>query len=188
MNPRWAFCWMLLVVLSGCSRTAPSGRAQDLDGNPVDPITTTGAKAIVLIFMRTNCPIANRLAPEIRQIQQNFAPRGVEFFTVYPDPDEPADAIRVHQKDYAVDCMAIRDPGHLLVKQAQASVTPEAAVFNSQRQMVYRGRINDQFVDFGKTRSEPTSHDLVNALEAILNNQPVPNPTTKAIGCFIADL
>ena len=76
----------------------------------------------------------------------------------------------------------------MLVQRVQAKVTPEAAVFTPSGQMVYRGRINDQFVDFGKTRPEPTSHDLVAALEATLNNHPVPTPTTKAIGCFIADL
>jgi hypothetical protein len=66
-------------------------------------------------------------------------------------------------------------------------VTPEAAVFVSG-QIVYRGRIDNRYVAFGKTRPAPTAHDLEAALETILKGKPVTNATTTAIGCFIPDL
>ena len=54
--------------------------------------------------------------------------------------------------------------------------------------MVYRGRIDDRYVDFGKARAEATQHDLLDALQAVVEGQPVPNPRTKSVGCYIVDL
>ena len=55
-------------------------------------------------------------------------------------------------------------------------------------ELVYRGRIDDRYVDFGNTRARATQHDLRQALDAVLSGEPVANPRTKAVGCFIADL
>ena len=65
--------------------------------------------------------------------------------------------------------------------------TPEAAVF-ADGELVYRGRIDDRFVDFGKTRAAATTHDLAFALQAILDGRPVPESRTRAVGCFIPEL
>jgi hypothetical protein len=54
--------------------------------------------------------------------------------------------------------------------------------------MVYRGRIDDRFVAFGKTRAAPTTHDLDQILEEIIRGKSISNKTTTAIGCFISDL
>ena len=56
------------------------------------------------------------------------------------------------------------------------------------RELVYLGRIDDRYVDFGKTRAAATTHDLAGALEAILDGRPVPESRTRAIGCFIPEL
>src|SRR5258706_7607896 len=45
-------------------------------------------KTIVCLFTRTDCPISNSYAPEMRRIHEKFSPRGVAFYLVYPDPDE----------------------------------------------------------------------------------------------------
>ena len=55
-------------------------------------------------------------------------------------------------------------------------------------EMIYRGRIDDRYTDFGKYRPAPTTHDLSDALEATLIEKPVARKFTKAIGCYIGDL
>ena len=106
---------------------------------------------------------------------------------VYPDPGEPLQAIRQHLADFEFPGRAARDPEHALVEKTQANVTPEAAVF-ADGEWVYLGRIDNRFVDFGKTRAAATTHDLAGALEAILDGRPVPASRTPAVGCFIPDL
>ena len=67
-------------------------------------------------------------------------------------------------------------------------MTPEAAVFTPALELAYRGRIDDLWVDLGKSRPAPTKHDLDTALEAVLDGKPVPEAATPAIGCFIQPL
>ena len=61
-------------------------------------------------------------------------------------------------------------------------------VVDSTGKLVYRGRINNFYEDFGKPRRVITQHDLRNALNALLAGKPVPQPRVKAIGCFIPKL
>jgi hypothetical protein len=73
------------------------------------------------------------------------------------------------------------------VKLAAATITPEAAVFVDGR-LVYRGRIDDRFVELGRERPAPTQRDLFDALTAIVAGKPAPHPKTQAVGCYISDL
>ena len=159
----------------------------DLSGRRIEPLEQSEAAATVFLFLRTDCPISNRYAPEIRRLHDRFAPSGVEFWMVYPDPGEPLQAIRQHLADFEYPGRAARDPEHALVKKTKATVTPEAGVF-VDGELVYLGRIDNRFVDFGKTRAAATTHDLADALQAILDGRPVSESRTRAVGCFIPDL
>ena len=162
---------------------------QTLTGAPVDALQAPkGTTAIVFLFTSTDCPISNRYAPEVRRIAETFASKGVTFRLVYPNPAETAAAIREHMSAfaYAGATEALRDPTHALVKFAGATVTPEAAVYTGGR-IVYRGRIDDRHVDLGVERPAATRRDLFDALTAIVAGKVVAQPTTQAVGCFIAD-
>ena len=163
---------------------------QTLAGASVDALQApAGTKAIVFLFTSTDCPISNRYAPEVRRIVERFAPQGVVFRLVYPSPSENAAAIREHMKVFSYEGAmgAFRDPTLALVKFSGATITPEAAVYAGGR-VVYRGRIDDRYVDLGLERPAPTKHDLADALAAVVAGKPVQQATTQAVGCFIADL
>jgi len=180
--PPW-FAAVFLVLAA----TAPV-RVVDLDNRVVDPFRlTAGAKAVVFVFTATDCPISNRYAPEIQRLRQMYGDKGVRFFLVYPNPADTPALIRDHAKafGYAPDAL-LRDPKQALAKAAKVTIAPEAAVFVEGR-LVYHGRIDDRFVDFGLDRPEPTVHDLDEALAAVLAGRPVPHPVTQAVGCYLAD-
>ena len=163
----------------------------DLAGAPVDPLPGPGAGPAVLVFVRTDCPVANRYAPELRRLNERFASRGVSFWLVYADAAETPEMIRRHQADFGLGFRALRDPRHELVRAAQATVTPEAAVFVGDPagpRMVYRGRIDDRYVDFGRMRPEPRKRDLQEALQALAAGSTLTPRTTTAVGCSIAPL
>jgi hypothetical protein len=162
---------------------------QALSGAPLDALTApAGTKAIVFLFTSTDCPISNRYAPEVRRLVEAFGSKGVVFRLVYPNPSEDAKAIREHMTAYAYAGVVegVRDPALALVKFVGATITPEAAVVVGGR-VVYRGRIDDRFVDLGRERPAPTARDLFAALTAIVAGKPAPHATTQAIGCFISD-
>lgn len=156
-----------------------------LGGSRVDPLADPKAKAVVLIFVSTDCPIANRYAPELRRLYEAYQARGVSFWLVYAAPDETPEKIRRHIAEYHHPMPALRDPDHRLVKFCEASRTPEAAVFAPGRNRMYRGRIDDRFTDYGKSREFASQHDLQDAIEAVLAGRTVKTPATEAIGCHI---
>jgi len=142
----------------------------------------------VLIFVSTDCPISNRYAPEIKRLHDEFTPRGVRFRLVYPNPLDSEADIRTHLAEYGYPQIAQHDRDHTLVKMAGATITPEAAVFDASERLVYRGRIDDRFVELGRERPAATRRDLRNALTAALAGRSVSPSKTQAVGCFIADM
>jgi len=182
-----------LLLLLACAEgpaapRAGATRVVDLQGAATDPLAGSPA-ATVLLFISTECPIANRYAPTLRALAAAWAGRGVQLWLVYPDPDDDAAAIRAHQAAYALDLPTLRDPGHRLVARAGVRVTPEAAVFAPGRPTpAYRGRIDDRVQDFGKIRPEASAHELRAAVDAVLRGEPPRAAAGPAIGCYIADL
>jgi len=186
-----ALATLLLIALGTVAGVPPPAAAPglyDLEGREVDPLADETVSVTVFLFTRTDCPISNRYAPEVRRLSDRFAPRGVRFWLVYPDPSTTADAIRAHLADYGYPMGALRDPRHALVRATGVRVTPEAAVFARGRGLVYHGRIDDRFPGFGQARAEPSTHDLEQAVEAALEGREVATPVTEAVGCYLADL
>lgn len=157
----------------------------DLSGKPVDPFAPRPAKAAVFVFVKTDCPISNRYAPEVKRLYSQFSRKGVLFWLVYPDSNLSLDAIRKHVKEYDYPCAALQDLQHRLVEVCKAQVTPEAAVFTADRQLIYHGRIDDRYVAFGKSRPAPARRDLQEVLTALLDGRPIPS-SQPAIGCLIS--
>jgi hypothetical protein len=76
----------------------------------------------------------------------------------------------------------------VLVKRAEATISPQAAVFDHTGRLVYSGRIDDRYVSFGKARPSPQTHDLENAIAATLEGKNVAEPRTHSVGCYLADV
>jgi tetratricopeptide (TPR) repeat protein len=117
-----------------------------------------------------------------------FTSKGVRFFLVYPNASDDDQAIAEHRRAFQFPGASVRDPNHELVRMAQATVTPEAAVFDVVGRLVYHGRIDDRYADFGVDRPTPTHRELQDALEAVIADRPAAVPTARAVGCFISDL
>jgi hypothetical protein len=190
-----------IVNLAGCSEHSSgvtptvgavldtgSLRLLDLDGNPIDLQATSAGPIRVAVFTRSDCPVSNQAAPEIRNLYNDFHSQGVDFYLVYVDPSQQPDEIREHLRQYEYPCDAVRDPEHSLVAQTGATVTPEAVVFDKDWRIAYRGRINDKFEEVGKPRNRTNQHDLRDAIESTLAGKPVARPVVTAVGCYIRDL
>lgn len=157
----------------------------DLDGRAVNPFQHAAGKIVVIVFVRTDCPISNRYAPSIHKMSAQFG-KSAEFFLVYPIESESAGQIRKHLKEYGYKLTALRDPERALVRAANITVTPECAVFSADGTLVYHGRIDDWYTEFGRSRPAPTTHELSSAVEAAILGKPSPVATAAAVGCFLS--
>jgi hypothetical protein len=146
-----------------------------------------GTKATVLLFVSSTCPVSNRYAPDLRKLNDEYVKAGVAFWLIYPDPADTPDEIRGHVAEFKLPGTPLRDTKHDFVKRAGATITPEAAVYNSRGQLTYRGRIDDRYTAVGIERSAPTRHDLADAIASTLAGKPIKDNRTQAVGCYIAD-
>lgn len=182
-------CLMLAPGGGNPAVAAPDGPAaggvtlRDATGAAVAPLSNCGQKATVLFFLTTECSIGNGYAPEIARIVEDYRKAGVICYAVYAH--EPAAAVARHGREFKLPLTALLDPGLVLARRTGATVTPEACVLSPAGGVLYRGRIDDRAVKIGAVRSEPRVRDLRQALDAVVQGQPVPVKTTKAIGCYI---
>lgn len=147
---------------------------------------TPSPELTVYVFTTTDCPISNRYAPEIQRLAAKFGSKA-RFVLVYPVSTDTPEMIREHKKKFAYAIDSVRDVDQKLMKLSGATVTPEAAVMKGS-QLLYRGRIDDRYIEFGKDRPAPTKRDLELALDAAVAGKPIAVKTTQAIGCILADL
>jgi thiol-disulfide isomerase/thioredoxin len=152
-----------------------------------DLFSSHGEKAVVLLFVRSDCPISNRYAPDLERIYEKYSPRGVDFRLVYPESGLTVSALAKHREEYGYTIPALLDTRHQYVKRAGAHITPEAAVF-VHGELIYLGRIDDRYADIGKARREATRHDLEEVLGAIVAGKSIRRRETKAVGCTIENL
>jgi thiol-disulfide isomerase/thioredoxin len=74
------------VVVPG---PAQSNLPESLAGTTVDPLKLSEGQVVVMLFVRTDCPISNRYAPTIQHLSEKFRGRA-NFWLVYPDAAESA--------------------------------------------------------------------------------------------------
>jgi hypothetical protein len=159
----------------------------DLDGNSVNPLSVAGGKIIVLVFLRRDCPVSGRYAPTIQRLSKQYEHDAI-FSLIYPDKADTSQEIRKYLADYNYRLPALRDPQHELVKLAHVQITPEVAVFDRHRQLVYDGRIDNWYVDLNHSRSAPTTHELEDAIKYALDSKPIAAHEARGVGCYISDL
>ncbi|MGA9799873.1 MAG: thioredoxin-like domain-containing protein [Terriglobales bacterium] len=179
--------WLLLSTLLISPGIAYGQHAVDLDGRPLNPLQADHSKIVVLVFLRQDCPISSRYAPTIQQISKRYAD-SASFWLVFPDKTESAGTIHKYLQDYGYQLPVLRDPEHELVKLSHVQVTPEAAVFDRNHQLIYDGRIDDWYRYPGGSRPAPTTHDLDDAIRAAIAGKTVERNEVRGVGCFISDL
>lgn len=186
---------LALLLLAACQRpSAPAGAASaepptvfvDLAGSPRLP-TQVESKANVLVFITSDCPIANSYAPEIQKIADEFAPHGIRFFLIHVDPDITRDQAKHHAEQFGYRIPILIDHEHVLVRRTGVTITPEVAVLTGDGRMPYRGRIDDLYPDLGTKRRAPRRRDLRRALEELLAGRPVTVARSQAVGCDLPE-
>ena len=178
-------CFSRGALAKGNSATDSKIEVVNVQGEKVRPLAGAERIATVLLFVAQDCPISNSYAPEYNVIYNDYARHRVAFYVVYTETDSTLAAARKHAKDYNYACPALYDNTHKLVRRVGARVTPEVAVLSPDGTILYQGRIDDKYIDFGKMRHQASVHDLRRTLDEIVLNKPISVSRTKAIGCFI---
>ncbi|SIO67412.1 Peroxiredoxin [Singulisphaera sp. GP187] len=158
--------------------------ALDREPGEVRPLGDESNRRLVcVVFLRAGCPVAELYATPLAGLADRFQPRGVRFIGVSVDEEDgPAELAR-YATEHGIKFPLLSDRGEL-VAQLGATRTPEVVVLDDQRRIRYRGRIDDRYA-VGSRRDEARSHDLIAALDDLLEGREVGRPETEAVGCPI---
>jgi peroxiredoxin len=158
---------------------------EDSKGDKVSFADFKEKKAIVVLFLGTECPINNQYLPMLAKMHETYSAKDVAFLGINSNLQDTPAKILAHVKTNKIPFPVLRDSANVVADDFAARRTPEAFVVSPGGQILYQGRIDDQ-IGIGFRRKEPTKKDLMVALDEVLAGKKVTTPLTDAPGCLIA--
>lgn len=171
---------------AGIGRIFTSFAVKDLDGKLVQ-MPVPGAKATVIAFTSTTCPLCLKFGPTLANLEAAYAAKGVRFVFVNPSELETKAEIKKQIKSLGLKGPMIHDAEMALVNRLDTVTTTEAYLLDAKGKLVYRGAVDDQY-SIGASLPKPRNHYLVNALDAVLQGKTPKVQATTAPGCLLAEL
>ena len=172
----------------GIGELVPNSHSlRDLRGNSRPLHSFTGHKAVVLVFIGTECPISRLYIPTLLELEKRYRSKDVQFLAIYPNEQEDFDQVAAAAYDLNVPFPVMKDSGQKLANLAGATRVPTVAVLDGQFKLCYRGRVDDRYTVSAR-RPEATRADLALALEEVLAGKAVSVPETEVDGCLVGKL
>jgi peroxiredoxin/mono/diheme cytochrome c family protein len=144
-------------------------------------------KAFVVVFIGTECPLANLYVPTLVDLHKEYASKGVQFLAINANPQDRFVSVSAHAQERNVPFPVLKDFDQHVADAFGATRTPEAFLLDAKHIIRYHGRIDDQY-GVGYQREKPTRRDLRIAIEELLAGKPVTTPTTEISGCLVTRL
>lgn len=157
-------------------QSSENGSAQTLIGKP-----------LVVFFFGVECPIVKLYAAELPAATERFAKQGVNWIGIDSNQHDSLAEIAQFAKstDLAESNMPLlKDPGNVVADQFGATRTPEVFLFDAAGRLQYRGAIDDRY-SYGKQKPKPDQRYLLDAIDALLNDKPIPVARIEPVGCLI---
>jgi peroxiredoxin len=167
------------------STAAPAFVLPGVDGRDHGLDDYADATALVLIQSCNHCPYVRAWEGRMDAIQRDYADRGVRVVAInsndaatHPGDSFEAMVERAEGEGFAFDYL--HDEEQSIARALGSERTPEAFLFDSQRQLVYHGAIDDNRDD-----TAVTAHYLRDALDAVLEGRAPARAETPALGCTV---
>lgn len=141
-------------------------------------------KIVAVVFLGTECPLAQRYAPRLVELQTKYGDRGVQVLAVNSNQQDSLAELSHYARVQKIDFPLLKDAGNAVADQFGAERTPEAFVLDQERRVRYQGRIDDQFT-YGAQKSKVEHEYLTDAIESLLDGREVATSYAEPIGCVI---
>lgn len=156
------------------------------DGSTYSSSDLQGDKATVIMFWCNHCPYVMPNQDRVIAMQREYGERGVKFSAICANNalTHPADSfenMRIRAEEKGYNFPYLRDESQEITRTFGAQRTPEVYLFDSEGVLRYHGRIDDNYEDVNRARS----HDLRNAIDAVLDGRDPDPAETGAVGCTI---
>jgi len=175
--------------------SAPDFKLRGVDGKTYSLKDFKKAEILTVVFTCNHCPTAQYYEDRLKQIVKDYGKKGVALVAInpndpksvrldelgYTDLSDSFAEMKIRSKHKEFNFPYLYDGDREEVSRAYGPVaTPHAFVFDKERRLRYAGRVDDsERPDLVKT------HDLRNALDALLAGREVEIKQTKSFGCSI---
>jgi peroxiredoxin len=141
---------------------------------------------LIIIFMCNHCPYVKAVIKRLIALQEKFLNKKVQFIGINPNdivayPEDSFENMIIFYNDYKMNFPYLIDETQQTAKKYDAVCTPDIYVYNKQRILKYRGRIDDNWQD----ESKVTKHELDDAIKSILEGKDPDEKQNPSMGCSI---
>lgn len=141
-------------------------------------------RAYVFVFTTTSCPLVRRSIPKLIDLNQRYATQGVQIVAINVGTNDTIRDMAAQAIELEAPFPFVKDTHLSCATALGVTRTPEAAILDADKKLVYRGRIDDQ-LRLGGARPEPTRRDLEEAILEVIHGKPVSISETPVDGCVI---
>lgn len=173
-------------VIVPLGSTMPAFELKDPSGKSFKSDALYGERGLLVCFTCNHCPYAQAVWPRFIRLAQ--AARKAKIHTVainpninpaYPD-DSPA-KMAEKIKELGIDFPYLVDTTQSVADAFKAQCTPDLFLFNGKKELVYHGRIDDNWQD----ESKVTREELKEALNNLAAGRPIAKEQKPSMGCSI---
>jgi len=144
------------------------------------------SKPSLIMFICNHCPYVIHYHSEIKQISQDYKDQ-INIVAIssndidnYPQ-DGPKEMHDLWEK-LGLSFPYLFDETQTIAKAYKAECTPEFYLFDTNRKLVYRGRLDESSPN---SNIQPSGKDIRNALDNLFNDEEISNDQFPSMGCNI---
>ncbi len=167
---------------------APEFQLPDVVSNQTISLATfADGQALLLIFLCQHCPFVKHVQQELARIGQDYSQQSLGIVAISANdianyPDDAPEKLKQMAEDLNFNFPVCYDESQEVSKAYTAACTPDFFLFDSERQLAYRGQLDDS----RPSNNIPvTGKDLRRAIDAVLQAQTVDFEQKPSIGCNI---
>lgn len=139
---------------------------------------------LVVVFTCNHCPYAQAYEDRLKAMMEEF--EQTQFVLINSNdsanyPEDSFERMKVKKEEAGWSCEYCHDASQETAKAFGALCTPHCFVFDRERTLKYKGRIDDNWQE----PQSATEHNLRDAIQALENGQEPPAHEANAIGCSI---
>jgi peroxiredoxin len=146
-----------------------------------------GPKGTLIVFLCAHCPYVVHVRGKVAELALEFFPEGISTVGISANdpvayPDDAPEKLREMALETDLPFPVLFDPTQETARAYTAACTPDFFLFDADRRLAYRGRLDESSPKNGKPL---TGHDLHAALEAVAGSKSPAVPWPPALGCSI---
>ena len=164
--------------------SAPEFNLKGIDDN-MHSLNDYSKKGLLIIFMCNHCPYVKAKINAIKELHDKFKDHisivGINSNDSMKYPDDSFDSMKVVVKEKGLKIDYLVDETQEIAKKYGAVCTPDPFLFDSEKKLVFHGRIDDAM----NPDAEVTEKVMVNNIEKFLDGQKIEKEFDPSIGCSI---